>query len=134
MLNRLRALDRRIKLGICGMGSVGKGVLFQSSITPAMEAVAIADINVEKAVDCARFLARDHLVVSTLNDVHDALRKGRLAVCEDAAVVAAAEGIDVFIDCSTAIAAAARFATIALETRKHLIMMNAEADLISGLI
>ncbi len=132
MLNRLQALDRHIRLGICGMGSVGKGVLFQSTITPAMEAAAIADLNVERAIDCARFVAREHRVVETLDDLHDALRKGLLAICEDATLVAAAEDIDVFIDCSTAIAEAARFDTLALEMRKHVVMMNAEADLIFG--
>jgi len=132
MLRRLQTLDRRIRLGICGMGSVGKGVLFQSSITPAMESVAIADINVEKAIDCARFMAREYRIVHRQGDLQDTMREGRLAICEDASLTAAAEGLDAFIDCSTAIAEAARFDTIALETRKHLIMMNAEADLILG--
>ena len=54
MLTRLKNLDEPIRFAMIGAGSAGKGLLYQSSITPGMRCVALADEDVAKAVAAAR--------------------------------------------------------------------------------
>lgn len=132
LANRLAALREPVRIGIVGIGSIGKGLVFQAHLTPGIHCVAIADLHIERAIACAQALGREYRVVDRVDALNDALARGWLAVCEDAGLVAQCDAVDVFVDSSNAIAAAARFCVIALERRKHLVMMNAEADLIFG--
>lgn len=129
---RLCALEHPIHIGIIGIGSMGKGLFYQSDITPGIRCVAIADIKIERAIQCAEWLKRDYRIVSSVGAMNAAVRAGALAICEDANLIARCDLVDVFIDSSSAIETAGKFAVTALENRKHLVMMNAEADLIFG--
>ncbi len=111
---------------------MGRGLLHQCRVTPAFQCVVLADVDLEAAVDCAEAADVPYEVVSNLGALNDCVRQGQLAVCKDAALAARAESADVFIDASNAIKDAARFCPVALEHEKHLVMMNAEADLAFG--
>lgn len=115
-----------------GAGSMGKGLLHQSRITPGMECVAIADLDIARAVAAAGQFGIRHRVVETAGAMHDAIRAGYLAVCEDGNLVARCEPVAALVESSSAIAAAASFSLEAIEQGKHLVLMNAEADLIFG--
>lgn len=130
--SRLRALRDPIDIGIVGVGSIGKGLLFQARITPGIRCVAIADIRLERAVAAAEAFRVPHRVVHTLGALHDAVRAGALAVCEDGELVASCEPAQVLIEASNALAPARRFARRALAQGQHVVMMNAEADLMFG--
>ena len=132
MLNRLIALDNDIRIAIIGIGSIGKGLFYQSHITPGIRCVGIADIRPERAVACAEWLGYDYRVCGTLDEVHDAAGRGRLAVCEDGDLLARCDMTDVLMESSGSVAAGGRFSETALRHGKHLILMNAEADLIFG--
>lgn len=132
LLERLSALEHPIHVGIIGIGSMGKGLFYQSHITPGIQCVAMADVKIERAIRCAKWLKRDYHVVSSVEAMNAAVREGALALCEDADLIARCDLVDVFLDSSSAIAAAAKFTITALEHRKHLVMMNAEADLVFG--
>lgn len=130
--SRLQALREPIPIAIIGIGSVGKGLVFQSRITPGIRCVAIADIRLERAAACARAFGIAHRIVRTPGSMHDAIQAGELAVCEDGDLVASCEPARVLIEASNALAPAHHFALRALERGKHVIMMNAEADLTFG--
>ncbi len=132
MREQLRALDTKINVAMAGAGAMGRGLLHQCTVTPAVRCVALADIDLEAAIDCAEAKGVPYEVVSDLGSLNDCIRKEKLAVCQDAALAARAEAADVFIDASNAIQDAARFCPVALEHEKHLVMMNAEADLAFG--
>ncbi len=132
LLSRLKALDKKIRVAIIGIGSVGKGLFYQCHITPGIECVAVADIKLERATACAEWLGREYRITRNLAEVHDAIQHGLIAVCEDGNLLAQCDLVNVLIESSNAIAAAGQFALTALEHRKHLVMMNAEADLIFG--
>lgn len=132
MHERLRRLDTEIQVAMAGAGAMGRGLLHQCLVTPAFRCVALADIDLKSAVDCAEATGISYEVVSDLGSLHDCIRKDRLAVCQDATLAARAKSADVFIDASNAIKDAARFCTVALDHGKHLVMMNAEADLAFG--
>ena len=132
MRDRLRALDSRIDIAMAGAGAMGRGLLHQCLVTPAFRCVALADTDLETAIDCAEAAGVPYEVVSDLGALHDCIRDDQLAVCRDAALAAQAESAEVFIDASNAIRDAARFCPVALDHGKHLVMMNAEADLAFG--
>ncbi len=132
MLTRLRSLDEPIRTAIIGIGSAGKGLFHQCGITPGIKCVGVADLNVTKAIDAARAFDRPYRVVESPGALHDAIRQGAVAVCQDGEMLARCESADVLIDASSAIADGGRFALAAIETGKDLVMMNAEADLIFG--
>lgn len=129
---RLEARAMPIGIGIVGIGSIGKGLLFQSTITPGMRCVAIADIQIERAIAAAQAFRVPHRVVAGAGDMQDAIAAGCLAIAEDADLVARCEAAEVLIEASNALAPAARYALAAIERGAHAVMMNAEADLMFG--
>ena len=132
LLNRLRNLQLNIKVGIVGMGSMGKGLFYQSSVTPGIECVVMADIKIERAIACAQGMGRDYRVVNSVETMHETISRKKIAVCEDGDLPARCELVDVLIEASNSIAEAAQFSITALEHQKHLVLMNAEIDLIFG--
>ena len=132
MIERLRRLPDPIRIGIVGAGAMGRGLLYQSRATPGIECVAIADLEPAHAVAFAERLGIPYRVVDTSGAMHDVIRAGRLAICADGELVACCEAVGVFVESSNAILPAARFSISAIESGKHLVLMNSEIDLIFG--
>jgi len=132
MLERLRSLPKPIRIGIIGAGAMGRGLLYQSRTTPGIECVAIADLDIDRAVAAAEATGHEHRVVRSAGEMEDAISAGVLAVCEDGSRVAGCESMEALVESSSAILAAGEFAVTALTHGKSLILMNAEIDLIFG--
>lgn len=132
LLERLRALTKSIKVSIIGTGSTGKGIFYQTHITPGIDCVAIADTDIQKAIDCADFANREYSVVETVSALDDAISQGRLVVCEEGELICQSEQVEVLIEASSSIIQGGQFAKQSLSNRKSVVMMNAEADLIFG--
>lgn len=132
MLSRLKTLHNNIRVGIIGMGAMGKGLFYQCHVTPGIECVAVSDIHIDRAVKSVEALNLDYRVVETLAGAHETAHRGMVAICGDGDIVARCEHVDVLIESSGSIGAAGKYAVIALEHRKHLVLMNAEIDLIFG--
>jgi len=132
MLSRLSSLERPIRVAIVGVGSAGKGLFYQCGITPQIDCVAIADLDVDKAVSAAQEFRRPHRVVDDATALERAITEGLVAICQDGELLARCESVDVFIEASSAIAEGGRFALAAIESAKDLVMVNSEADLIFG--
>lgn len=131
-LRELKNLKSRINVGLIGMGAMGKGLFYQIHKTPGFECVALCDLRLEKAIACATWMNRPYKVVGTLAGLNQAIRDGVLAICEDGSLLAQGEGMEVLIESSNAPSAGGEFALTALRHQKHVIMMNAETDLIFG--
>src|ERR1700730_13018427 len=129
---RLATLVEPLRIGLIGAGAMGKGLLYQCGITPGFKCVAMADIRVERAIACARAMQLPYCIVSTAGEMEDAIRRGDLAVSEDGRLVAECSEVGILIEASSAIGDAGLYSVAALETGKHVVMMNAEADLIFG--
>ena len=120
-----------IEFALVGAGSVGRGVFHQSLLTPEVCCRVVCDIDRNRALALTD-PGRPSRFVTTEGELADALRRGEVAVCEDAALAASASGIQVFFDASTAIATAPRMIEAAMASGKHVVMMNAEADALFG--
>lgn len=130
--DRLGAAGEPIRIAIIGIGSMGKGLAHQARITPGLLCNGLADRDLSRAVACATFLGREHRMVETADQVSDAIRGGLLPVCEDGRLLAACQDIDVLVESSSDIAAGGQHAETAISAGHHVVMMNAEADLIFG--
>jgi predicted homoserine dehydrogenase-like protein len=125
-------LQHVVKVAIIGMGAMGKGLFYQCYKTPGIKCVAVCDIKIEQAVSCAKWLKQDYFIASNVQEVNDTIRKGMIAICEDGDLLARCEQVDALIEASSSIIPAGRHSLAALQHDKHLILMNAEVDLIFG--
>lgn len=132
LLDQLRNLKSQIKIGIVGIGSIGRGMVLQSSLTPGIECCAIADKNLSRAIDVAKQFNFNYKIVNNLSEMNEAIQNGYLAVCEDGDLIACCEQLTVFIEATSSIVGGALYGDKALDYNKHLIMMNYEADLMYG--
>ena len=131
-LRELSSRKEPIRIGLVGMGAMGKGLLYQCRVTPGMECVAMADLIPERAIRCAEMEGIPYKVVHSAAEMEDAIRGGFTAICADGDLVARCTQAEVLVEASSAIGPAGAYTVTALETGKHAVMMNAEADLIFG--
>lgn len=135
-MNRTPAkLNKRqdsVQIAIVGAGAMGKGLFYQSLITPGIRCVALADIQIERCIHCAEEWQVPYRVVTSLDELHHAIQEGRIALSEDGELLARCELAEVLLESTNSIIPGAKFALTALEYRKHLVLMNAEIDLIFG--
>jgi predicted homoserine dehydrogenase-like protein len=131
-LAELRSLKSEIRIAVAGVGSIGNGLVFQSTLTPGLRSVAIADTQIERAIHCAEWLDFDYDIVYDLGSMQDTIDRGRLAVCEEGKLLAQCESVDVFVEATSSILAGGEHALIALEHGQHVVTMNYEADLMFG--
>jgi predicted homoserine dehydrogenase-like protein len=132
LLNQLKQVKSPITIGIVGIGSIGRGMVLQSSLTPGIECAAIADINIDRAIEVAKQFNYNYKIVNNLSEMNEAIQNGQLAVCEDGNLIALCDQINVFIEATSSIIGGGLFGEKALDHNKHLIMMNYEADLMYG--
>ena len=132
LLSRLSNLPRPIVVGIIGAGAMGRGLYYQTTLTPGMTCVALADINLQRAVSCVKAAGQRFEVAETSEQIPHAIEHQVVCVCSDEGLIAVSPGVDVVVEASSAIEAAGRCAEQALLHGKHLVLMNAEIDLIFG--
>ncbi|MGK2859603.1 MAG: homoserine dehydrogenase [Thermoanaerobaculia bacterium] len=132
MLDRLARLEDEIRIAIIGVGAMGKGLLHQSTLTPGIRCVAIADIRIEAAIAAAKETGLPWRGVDSLAGLHGAIAEGSIAVTADGDLLARCELVDALVEASSSITPAARFAITAIDSGKHLALMNSEIDLIFG--
>ncbi len=121
-----------IKAGVIGCGSMGRGLVYQTSVTPGIECVAVADVEIER---CSGFLDRlglPYTVVEDADAAERAIGRGLVAVTDDGELVTRCAGPDAVIEATNTIIEGGRHAVSALEHGKHLILMNSEIDLVFG--
>lgn len=114
------------------MGAMGKGLYYQCKITPGVKCLAVADINAERCIDAVTMFGDAHSIVTNEAQLNDAVVSGATAICEDGMLLATCEQADVVVEASNAIGPAARFVLSALNLKKHVVLMNAEIDLLFG--
>lgn len=128
--NRLEALDREgtpIRVGIIGVGQMGRGFVAQVAGIPGMEVVAAADMDPERALAAFREVGQEP--VEGLNGNPD-----RPAATDDALEVARSVSVDVVVEATGVTEIGARVAYEAIQEGKHVVMLNAEADVTVGAI
>lgn len=113
MIRKLKNLKKTIRVGLVGAGCMGKGIAHQISITPGMSLEWIADKNPQTAQELAALTKTE----THGSDTHRLLRENP---------------VDVFVEATNTIWSAYQYCETALENGAHVVLMNAEVDLIFG--
>ena len=127
-----RAAERRpLRVALIGAGKFGSMFLSQAPRTAGIHLVAVVDLNVQRAWDS---LAR----VGWQSDRYraqsppDAARTGGTFVTDDTPAVIASPEVEIVIDATGNPAAGIRHALACARERKHIVMVNVEADALAG--
>jgi predicted homoserine dehydrogenase-like protein len=121
-----------IKVAIIGMGSMGRGLLYQIEKTPGIKCVAITDLDINKCIQYAEKFGKKSKIINDSASCSSNIRNGNFVIAKKPEFLAECETIDVIIESSSAIVDGLRYSEIALENKKHLILMNSEVDLTFG--
>lgn len=130
-LQRLQSEGKRLRVGIVGSGAMGSGVAWQVARTPGMELVFLGDLE-ESAL--ARGVAASGLVrVHVENpDAPASRRTGEVLTTTDPLTLLRHVRIDALVECTNSVHEAAEFCLAAIAQSAHVILMNAEVDLMLG--
>lgn len=132
LLAKLKALDKEINTVIIGVGAMGKGLFYQCEITPNVKCLAIADLNINKCVEAANMMGVPYMVVENKTELEKAINNKILAICVDGELLSKCDYTDVVVEATNAIVQGAKFVIGAIENGKHVVLMNAEIDLLYG--
>jgi predicted homoserine dehydrogenase-like protein len=125
-LNLHRLLKQReergapLRVGLIGAGKFGSMYLSQVRHTPGVRITAIADLDPQRARDALRTVGWSDSSIATLRYFDDARR-----LIEE-------PDVDIVIDATGSPAAGIGHVLACCEHRKHIIMVNVEADALAG--
>ena len=131
LLQKRAAESRPVGIGVIGAGKFASMFLAQAPSTPGFHVVGIADL----APDRARAtLARigwpaERYAARTLDETR---RNGGTCVTDDTSALIAHPAVDVVVDSTGSPTAGIAHARAAIAARKHIVMVNVEADVLAG--
>jgi predicted homoserine dehydrogenase-like protein len=131
MLLARAAAGKPLRVGLIGAGKFGSMYLAQAKHTPGVHVTGIADL----APDRARAaLARTGWPAErcAARSLADAQRHGTTCVTDDAEALIAAPEVEIVIEATGHPAAGIRHALACCAHRKHVVMVNVEADALAG--
>jgi predicted homoserine dehydrogenase-like protein len=123
---------KNIRIGIIGLGAMGKGLVYQTKITKGIQTVAVCDSDTKKACAILREFELEYAIAKSDADMGRIIDEGKIAVFEDGEALAAAGGMDAVVEATGTIIQGGQYCERTLVSGKHLILMNSEADLIYG--
>lgn len=134
LIQQLRARaaqGKPVRVGVIGAGKFGSMYLSQAPRTPGIHLVAVADLSPARA---RASLARVGWEPSRFEakSIQEAARTGSTYITDDADAMIASDCIDMVIDATGSPAAGIHHALLCCDYRKHIIMVNVEADVLAG--
>ena len=125
------ANNNPVRVGIIGAGKFGSMYLSQAPRTPGIHLVAVADLSPARAKESLARIGWDTARYSATS-LQNAAKSGATFVTDDAEKMIASEHIDIVIDSTGSPSAGIRHALLCIDHRKHIIMVNVEADVLAG--
>lgn len=130
-LKRRAAEGRPARVGLIGAGKFGSMFLSQAWRTPGLHLVGVSDLSPANAKAAMRRVGWPD-ERSQATSLEEASRSQRTFVTDDTAAMIASPFIDIVIDATGSPAAGIRHVLAACAHRKHVIMVNVEADALAG--
>ncbi|MFS8579604.1 MAG: NAD(P)-dependent oxidoreductase, partial [Novibacillus thermophilus] len=126
-----------VQVGLVGAGQMGRGMVAQIQQMKGMEVAAVCDILPENAA--AAYLnagiPADRIErCNRLSQAQTAVEKGHRVVTEQAEIVLQLPMVEAVIDATGVPEVGAKVACQAIQNRKHIVMLNVEADVTVGAI
>jgi predicted homoserine dehydrogenase-like protein len=125
---------RPVRVGLVGAGQMGTDLMVQIDQMPGLTVTAVATRTPDRVTEAAAMTSRaaDISRVSTVTEITNAVKAGRIAATDDLAIVCHSPDVDVIIDATGNPDAGAMVALATIAAKKHIVMMNAEADVTAG--
>lgn len=128
--------QQSIRVGLVGAGKFGGGLLAQIAGMQGIEISVVAEQDVDRArqayTNAGRVPDTALCVANNLDELHDTIRDGKRAIVEDGLLVAQCELVDVVVEATGIPDVGAWIAYHAILHRKHVVMVNVEADVTVG--
>jgi len=131
MLLEREAAGRPVTVGLIGAGKFGTMFLAQARRTRGLHVVAVADLDVARALSQLRTAGWDEQAISAPS-LGEAFKTGRTHVTPDAQAVMAFPAVEVIVEATGVPPAGIRHALAAIDHGKHIVMVNVEADALAG--
>lgn len=129
---KARAADHKpVRVAIIGAGKFGSMYLSQVPRTPGIHLVAVIDLSPDRAKASLARVGWSEAQYSA-KSLAEASKTGSTFITDDAQAVIASDHIDMVIDSTGSPAAGVHHALLCCEHRKHIIMVNVEADVLAG--
>jgi predicted homoserine dehydrogenase-like protein len=133
-LQHREAAARPIRVGLVGAGSTGRAIALQLG-TPVqgIRLVAIANRTLEHGERAFREAGvSEWKRAGSVAELESAIGKGLPALTEDPVSLAACDAVDIIVEVTGTVDAAANLALAAFRNGKHLVLVNAELDSLLG--
>ena len=125
---------RPVRVGVIGAGKFSSMFLSQARLTPGLQLVGIAEIDLEKAQQACLKTGwpKECLAFGgSKAAIEDGAARGKTVITEDARQLIEAR-LDVVLEITGVPEAGAQHAWLALENGRHVVMVNVEADALLG--
>ncbi|TWT28260.1 NAD(P)H-dependent oxidoreductase [Planomicrobium sp. CPCC 101110] len=135
---KLEELENRgvsIKVGLVGAGQMGRGMISQIENMAGMRVVVTADIqvdNVKNAYVKSGVSSSDIVETNDNAEAAAAIQAGKVVATTDAQLVTSLSEVDVVVDATGVPNIGAKIAWDAILNKKHIVMLNVEADVTVG--
>jgi predicted homoserine dehydrogenase-like protein len=131
MLLEQEAAGRPVTVGLIGAGKFGTMFLAQARLTRGIHVVAVADLDVARALRQLRTAGWSDAAISAPS-FGDALKRGSTHVTPDAQALIAFPDVEVIVEATGVPGAGIGHALAAIAHGKHIVMVNVEADALAG--
>ena len=130
-LQQRAAAGQPLRVGMIGAGKFGSMYLSQVPRTPGIHLVGIADLSPDRARAALRNVGwKDEAFAARTLD--EAARLGNTAIIDDNMALIASPHVDIIIDSTGNPAVGIAHVLACCEHRKHIVMVNVEADALAG--
>lgn len=122
---------RPVRVGLIGAGKFGSMYLSQAPRTPGIHLVGIADLSPDRARSAMQRVGWEEARYSARSWA-EALRSGSTFITDDADAMIASDHVDIVIDATGSPIAGIHHALLCCKYKKHIVMVNVEADVLAG--
>jgi len=134
LLQCREADGRPVRVGVIGAGTFSTAFLNQARRTPGLPVACVADIYPQKAWDACEatgWPAEALADAGSVGAVNDLVAAGKTAIVDNADYLLHAD-LDVVVECTGLTGPGTYHAWTALDTGKHVVMVNVETDALVG--
>ena len=130
-LRAMEAVGKPVRVGVIGAGKFASMFLAQARVTPGLHIVSVCDLDLERARETLRY-AGWPVEKTSAETVAQAVEEGSTCLIEDADTLIAADGVQVVVDSTGDPIAGIRHALACFAAKRHIVMVNVEADVLVG--
>ena len=134
LLEQRAQANNPVKVGVIGAGKFSSMFLAQARLTPGMQIVGIAELDTERAFSALELTGwgkASGRVVTSAAELNDQAGAGTISIIEDASALIQSD-CDVIMEITGNPEAGTFHAVEAIDSGKHVVMVNVEADCLLG--